>query len=526
MPDDGRVNSTWAQLALGLAAVVAVFAAVAAGVLLLAWTPVRRQSTSTARRSRWSPRSALRRLGDVARAAVHRPRRVTGRWSARLSEALRHPARLVMVGFGVAVLTGTALLSLPVATASGTGAGWVVALFTATSAVCVTGLVIEDTGTYWSGFGEVVILGLIQIGGFGIMTLASLLGLLMARRLRFRLQLGTQAETKTLAVGDVRRVVLGVVRISLTVEIVVAALLTWRFATGYGQTWERAGYLGVFHAVSAFNNAGFSLFADSLTRFVDDPLICLPIVAAVVIGGLGFPVLFELRRQWRRPRRWSLHTRITVWATTALILIGWVAISLSEWSNRATLAPLDPGGRLLAGFTQAVMPRTAGFNSVDMAGMNDVSLLVTDLLMFIGGGSAGTAGGIKVTTFVLLGFVVLAEIRGEPSVHALGRRLPSGVQRQALTIVLLSTAAVAVSTLTLLAITPFRLDQVLFEVVSAFATVGLSTGITAQVGTAGHVILIMLMFIGRIGPITAAAALALRERTRRYELPEERPIVG
>ncbi|MDG4831069.1 potassium transporter TrkG [Solwaraspora sp. WMMD1047] len=518
------MDPVWWQLTLGLAAVVAVFAAMAVGVLLLAWTPVSRAGAGPRRRRR--PGLPVRRLVRAVRTAVRGPRRVTAAWSSRLSDALRHPARLVVVGFATAVLAGTGLLSLPFATASGTGAGWVVALFTATSAVCVTGLVIEDTGTYWSGFGEVVILGLIQIGGFGIMTLASLLGLLVARRLRFRLQLGTQAETKTLAVGDVRRVVLGVLRVSVLVELAVTALLTWRFAWGYGETWERAGYLGVFHAVSAFNNAGFGLYPDSLVRFVDDPLVCLPIVAAVIIGGLGFPVLFELRRQWREPRRWSLHTKITLWASAALIVIGWAAISLSEWSNRATLAPLDPGGKLLAGFTQAVMPRTAGFNSIDVAGMNDVSLLVTDLLMFIGGGSAGTAGGIKVTTFVLLGFVVLAEIRGEPSVHALGRRLPSGVQRQALTIVLLSAAAVAVSTLVLLALTPFRLDQVLFEVVSAFATVGLSTGITAQLGTAGHVILVVLMFIGRIGPITAAAALALRERTRRYELPEERPIVG
>jgi Trk-type K+ transport system membrane component len=181
---------------------------------------------------------------------------------------------------------------------------------------------------------------------------------------------------------------------------------------------------------------------------------------------------------------------------------------------------------LLAGFFQAVMPRTAGFNSLDVAAFREETLLVNDVLMFIGGGSAGTAGGIKVTTFALLGFVILAEIRGEPSVHALGRRLPAGVQRQALTVALLSVGVVTVATLALLGLTPFRLDVVLFEVISAFATVGLSTGITADVGTAGHVILIVLMFIGRLGPITLATALALREQTRRYERPEERPIVG
>jgi trk system potassium uptake protein TrkH len=523
------MDSGWGHLLLGLAAVLMLFVAVGLGAAFLAWTPMDEPSPARGV-SRW--RAVVGRLPAALWVVVRAvwgwvrgwrlPLAVTG----RVSGALRHPARLVVLGFAAAVVVGSGLLSLPLATESGRGAGLVTAVFTATSAVCVTGLVIVDTGTFWSPFGEVVILGLIQVGGFGIMTLASLLGLLVARRLRVRLQLGTQAETKALGVGDVRRVVFGVVRISLVVEAVVAVMLSWRFADGYGHDWGRAAYLGVFHAVSAFNNAGFGLYADSLVRFVNDPLICLPIVAAVIIGGLGFPVLFELRRAWRAPKRWSLHTKITVGVTVALLVGGWVAISAAEWTNPKTLGSLGWGGKLLAGFTHAVMPRTAGFNSLDVAQLNDVTLLVNDALMFIGGGSAGTAGGIKITTFALLAFVILAEIRGEPSVHALGRRLPSGVQRQALTIALLSVALVATSTLVLMALTPFSLDQVLFEATSAFATVGMSTGITAQVGTGGHVILILLMFIGRLGPITAAAALALRERTRRYELPEERPIVG
>jgi len=358
------------------------------------------------------------------------------------------------------------------------------------------------------------------------MTLASLLGLLVAGRLRMRLQLTTQAETRSLALGEVRGVVLGVLKISVLVEAAVAAALTWRFAETYGEPPGRAAYLGVFHAVSAFNNAGFGLYRDNLMRFADDPLVCMPIAVAVVAGGLGFPVLFELRRHVRTPRRWSLHTKVTVGATVVLLLAGWVLITAAEWTNPATLGRLTVGGKLLAGLFHSVMPRTAGFNSLDVGQMREVTLLVNDVFMFIGGGSGGTAGGIKVTTFALLGFVILAEIRGERTVHALGRRLPSGIQRQALTIALLGVGVVMASTLALLALTPFSLDQVLFETVSAFATVGLSTGITAQVGPAGHAILIVLMFIGRLGPVTLATALALRERTRRYELPEERTIVG
>ncbi|GAA0434558.1 potassium transporter Trk [Actinoplanes capillaceus] len=524
------MESTWGQLLLGLATIAGFFAVVAIGVAVLLWAPL--AGSATDQEPRWARRrtdTALRtRLWRRAAATAEKLHRVRPPVpvTRMLEHVVRHPSRLVVAGFGVAVMVGWGLLMLPPATESGRGAGAVTALFTATSAVCVTGLVIEDTGSYWSGFGEAVILGLIQIGGFGIMTVASLLGLLVAGRMRMRLQLGAQAETKAMGVGDVRQVILGVLRISLLVEATVAVVLTWRFADGYGESWSHAAYLGLFHAVSAFNNAGFGLYPDSLMRFVGDPLICLPICVAVIIGGLGFPVLFELRRKLRTPRKWSLHTKVTLAMTVVLLAGGWLLITWAEWVNSATLGRLGVSGRLLAGFTTAVMPRTAGFNSVDLAQMNDVTLLVNDLLMFIGGGSGGTAGGIKVTTFALLGFVILAEIRGEPSVHVLGRNLPTGIQRQALTIALLGVGLVMAATLSLLALTPFDLNQVLFEVTSAFATVGMTTGITAQVGTAGHLVLIALMFIGRLGPVTAAAALALRHRNRRYELPEERTIVG
>jgi trk system potassium uptake protein TrkH len=438
----------------------------------------------------------------------------------------RHPAQVVVTAFALAILAGTVLLMLPASSASGTGTGFVPALFTATSAVCVTGLIVVDTPIYWSTFGELVILGLIQIGGLGIMTLASLLGLLISQRLGLRMQLTAQAETKTLGLGHVRQVVSGVVRVSLIFEVVTAAFLTARLALGYGEDWGGAAYYGVFHAVSAFNNAGFALYSDSFTRFATDPWICLPIAVAVIAGGLGFPVWFELWRHRHKGRRWSLHAKITLLMTAALLLIGTVAITAAEWSNPETLGKFSTPGKLLAGFFHGVMPRTAGFNSLDMAEMESGTLLVNDILMFIGGGSAGTAGGIKVTTFALLAFVILAEVRGQPTVHVMGRRLAASTQRQALTVALLSVGAVVAGTLILLTLTPFRMEEVVFESVSAFATVGLSTGITADIPPAGHLVLVALMFIGRLGPITLASALALKNRSRRYERPEERPIVG
>jgi trk system potassium uptake protein TrkH len=450
-----------------------------------------------------------------------------GRPQRRVTVGLGHPARLVVVGFGLVIVLGTVLLGLPVAVEGPRAAGVTTALFTATSAVCVTGLVVVDTASYWSTFGEVVILALIQAGGLGIMTLASLLGLLVARRLGLRMRLTAAAETKTLGIGEVRGVVTRIVAISLAVEAVTATALTVRFATGYGMSWGRATYEGVFHAISAFNNAGFALDAGNVTPYATDLWVKLPIMVAFIVGGLGFPVLFELwRRLGKGVTRWSLHAKLTLSTYAVLGVFGIVAITAIEWANPATLGPLATADKLLVGAFHGLSPRTAGFNSVDVGQMDSASLLVTDILMFIGGGSAGTAGGIKVTTFAVLAFVILAEVRGEPSVHVLGRKLSSDVQRQALTVVLLGVGAVMAATTALLLITDFPLEAVLFETVSAFGTVGLSTGITAAIPQSGQVLLVVLMFLGRVGPITLAAALALRERARRYELPEERPIVG
>ncbi|MFC5161737.1 TrkH family potassium uptake protein [Nonomuraea angiospora] len=438
----------------------------------------------------------------------------------------RHPAQVVAAGFGVAIALGTVLLTLPIATTERAPADWVVALFTATSAVCVTGLVIVDTESHWSVFGEVVIAGLVQVGGLGIMTMATLFTLLVSGRLGLRARIAAQAETKTLSMSDVRRLVLKVVLFSLVCEALAAVVLTARFVIGYGEPLGRAAYLGAFHSVMAFNNAGFALWPDSLMRFVADPWICLTVALVVIVGGLGFPVVFELARSWRHPRRWSVLTRVTVGVSVTLLVLGTLVFLMTEWRNPRTLGALDDPGKLLAAFFAAVMPRSAGFNTLDISQMYPSSWLATDVLMFIGGGSAGTAGGLKVTTFGLLAFVVWAEVRGESRVNIGHRRLPEATQRQAVTITVLGVTLVAASTYVLLALTPHGLDQVLFEVVAAFGTAGLSTGITPSLGTAGHLLLTVLMFIGRIGPLTMGSALALNRRSRHYELPEERVIVG
>lgn len=436
-----------------------------------------------------------------------------------------HPTRVVTLGFGGAVLLGTLLLMLPVSTTADGGAPPLTALFHATSAVCVTGLATVDTGSYWSPVGQVVLVGLIQIGGFGIMTLASLLGLLVARRLGLGTLLNATAETRSLGNGDVRQVLLGVARVTLAVEACVAVILTVRFAWAYGMGIGEAAWHGVFHSISAFNNAGFGLRPDNLVQYAEDPLVCLPVAAAVILGGIGFPVILELRRHLA-PRTWSLHAKLTV-ATSAILLVAGTLLTLAaEWSNPGTLGPAAWPQKLHAAFFHSVVARTAGFNSVDVGAMNEGTWLVTDILMFIGGGSAGTAGGIKVTTFAVLFFVLVAEARGNEDSQAFRRRIQVAAQRQALTVALLGVGAVVTGTLLLMAISPVPMSPALFEVVSAFATVGLSTGITADLPGAGQLLLVALMFLGRIGPVTLVSALAIRTHVQQYRLAEDRPLIG
>jgi trk system potassium uptake protein TrkH len=451
----------------------------------------------------------------------------SGRVAApRRSRRRFHPAQVIFAAFGVSALVGAGLLALPIAKAGPGGASWVEALFTAVSALAVTGHVVVDTPTYWTPFGQVVILALIQLGGLGVMTFATFVGVVVVRRLSFRSRLNTATETKAFGLDEVRGLVLGVVRVSLTIEAVVATIFALRFALSYGYSPGEAIWLGAFHGISSFNNAGFALFSDSMIGFVSDPVISLTLCASIILGGLGFPVLFELRKRFRRPLFWSMNTRLVLAFTVALLLVGATFITALEWNNPATLGALPWHDRILAGFFHSVQTRTAGFNSVDIGQLHGATLLGMDALMFIGGGPAGTAGGIKVTTFGVLLFILIAEVRGDGVVNVFGKRLSRAVHRQAIAVVLASVALVVVSTIAIMIISGLDLDRVLFETISAFGTVGLSTGITASLPVPAQLILVLLMFLGRLGPITFATALALRPRSILYQLPKERPIIG
>jgi potassium uptake TrkH family protein len=439
----------------------------------------------------------------------------------------QHPARIVPLAFLGAIAAGTALMMLPAARAEPGHAPFVTALFTAASAVCVTGLAVVDTPSYWSTFGHVLITVLSQIGGFGIMTLATLLSLLVSRRLRLRGRLLAQAESAGLGSGNIGGVLIRVAMVMVAAESAIAVVLTLRFWQTYDYSLGRAAWEAVFHAVQAFNNAGFALYPDSLVRFVADPWICVPLALGVLGGSIGFPVIFELVREWRRPGSWSTHTWLTVGGTLLFSVFGFLTFLVFEWRNPGTLGPLSTPTKVLAAFTQDIMTRSGGFNSVDLGRVNSETLAVTTGLMFIGGGSASTAGGIKLTTFLLLAYVIWAEVRGEPDVVVRKRRIAEETQRQAITVALLGVALVAAGTVALDALTdgvPF--DRALFEVTSAFATVGLSTGITPNLPPSAQVVLVVLMYVGRVGTIAVGTAIALNTRRRLYRYPEERPLVG
>jgi potassium uptake TrkH family protein len=450
-----------------------------------------------------------------------------------------HPARYVTRVFGLAIILGTLVLSLPISRTANNFGGFLEAAFTSVSAVCVTGLSTVDVSTYWTPFGHLMILLMIKLGGFGIVTFAVFLGILLARRVGLNSRMIGSAEMPGLDQGNPKRLILKIFVASSSFEAIVAILITIRLWQGYGYDLGDAVWYGTFHAISAFNNAGFSLYSTNLMGFASDAWMLMPLNLAVILGGLGFPVLFELgRRIIGRVRasqvggviesalHWTLSTRIVLWSSLILLVFGTVYFAVIEWNNPATLGSLDIGSKLLNSFTQSVQPRTAGFNSVDLGQVYPATLMGMDLLMFIGGGSASTAGGIKLGTAAVLIFIVWTEIRGETAVNVGSRRLPRSIQRQALTIISLASVAVISATILISLTTKFTTDQIFFEVVSAFGTVGLSTGITAQLPPFAQFILMALMFGGRLGLVVVATALAVRQTKVHFEYPKERPLIG
>ncbi|MEY3028735.1 MAG: hypothetical protein RL198_132 [Actinomycetota bacterium] len=454
--------------------------------------------------------------------------------SSERGSAKVRPARLVVIAFAAAIALGTGLLTLPISIVANGIGDPLTAFFTATSAVTITGLTVVDTATHWTWFGQLVIMLLIQLGGLGIVAFATLVGLLISGRISLSNRLSTVAEAKILGTDNIPALLRSILLVYFGFELILAGYLTIRLHFQHGLEFWDAAWHGIFHAISGFNNAGFSNFSGGLVGFRTDSLFIGPIMLAVIVGGLGFPVLLEIHeRIWRlrpslngRPRRFSLHTRLTLWSTAVLLSGGALMIGLLEWNNPRTLGQFELWDRVVNTGLASVMTRSGGLNTVEIGEMDSATWFGMNFLMFIGGGSASTAGGVKVTTLAILIFIIWTEIRGEAAVNVGNRRLPRSIQRQALTLVSLSMSVILFSSLVLYATTEFSLDQIIFEVVSAAATVGLSTGITAELPDFAKIWLCVLMFIGRLGPVVVASALALRVTKRHFELPKERPLIG
>lgn len=440
------------------------------------------------------------------------------------------PPQLLATGLAGVILVGTLLLEMPIAGAGGQSVGWSAAFFTATSAVCVTGLVVVDTPTAFSGFGQAVILTLIQIGGLGYMTLATFVAMVVGRAVSMNEQASLQESLNLDSRKDVSRFAMTVVKVTLAIEAVGALVLWIRWWPQFGA--GDAAWLGVFHSVSAFNNAGFSLFSYSLMDWRGDLVVNGVVMGLIVAGGLGYLVLTDVWR-YRVRRALTLHSRFVFALTGVLLIVGALGLYLVERGNSATLGGIPRAEAVLAAVFQSVTARTAGFNTIDMSALSAPSYLLFLILMFIGGGPGGTAGGIKISTFGVTVMALWATIRGSTEPSVLGRRIPADAVARAFFISLIAFLSLNVVAGVLLVIEGTDLLRTLFEAASAFGTVGLSTGVpgtplslSASFSEPGRLLVCLLMFMGRVGPLTLAFALAARAAAPRVRYPEGRVLIG
>ncbi|QSF46622.1 TrkH family potassium uptake protein [Paenibacillus tianjinensis] len=435
-------------------------------------------------------------------------------------------SRIILLGFAAPILLGAVLLSLPLSSSTGSSVGWLNALFTSTSAVCVTGLVVLDTGMDFSHFGQIIILLLIQIGGLGFMTFGVLIAVVMGKKIGLKDRLLIQQSANSVTTQGVVRLSLSIFLISFIVETIGALLLTLRWANEMGV--ERSIYYGIFHSVSAFNNAGFSLWPDSLSRYVGDPLINIVISCLFIIGGIGFTVILDLYRK-RRWRDLSFHTKIVLLTSGFLCMAGFLVIFTIELFNTKTFSTLSWSERIWAGYFQGVVTRTAGFNSIDIAAMLPASQFFMIFLMFIGASSGSTGGGIKTTTFAVIMLSIIATVKGKADVQLLKKRISQEIIFRSLAVMTISMGVV-LGVAFLLTITeyPHQKDflALLFEATSAFGTVGMSMGITPELSSMGKGIIIVTMYIGRLGPLTLAFALAQKSVKQKYRYPEDKLLIG
>ncbi len=451
-------------------------------------------------------------------------------FSAILGDLRQRSFRLLVLTFTILIALGTIFLTMPLATTDGHGASLINALFTATSATCVTGLIVKDTPTYFSRFGQLVILTLIQLGALGIMSFYAVLAVVLGRRFGLGERRAVAELIEEAKNRDIIQAVRYILLFTLIAEGMGAVVLFLRWLFDFNSPWQTV-YYAVFHSVSAFCNAGFSLFSDSFVRYQSDLIFNLIIIGLIVFGGLGFTVVHELisRRVLRQPLKTtvhllSTHTRLVLTTSGVLIVLGTLFFFFLEFDN--VLSSLPMGTKLLASLFQSVTARTAGFNTVALDSLRPAIIFIWGILMFIGASPGGTGGGIKTTTFTVLLLTLRARLKGEEEVSFGKRFIPKDVIYRAVAVAGGGVMAVTLIFIILLITQKMPFTSLLFETFSAFGTVGLSTGITKDLTNSGKLALIVLMFIGRLGPVTLALALGRKEKIRKVVYPQARVIVG
>ncbi|MEC9484496.1 MAG: TrkH family potassium uptake protein [Candidatus Izemoplasma sp.] len=435
-------------------------------------------------------------------------------------------AEILVLGFAGLILIGSVFLALPIASKSGESVGFVNALFTSASAVAVTGLVVVDTLTHWTTFGHVVILVLIQVGGLGIITMGTLFALVLGRKINFRERVIMQEAMNKISVSGVVRLAKYVLILTFLFEGIGALILATRFIPIYG--FGKGLWLSVFHSISAFCNAGFDLIGNfrSLTPFVGDPVVSIVIALLIILGGIGFVVLLELMEK-KSLKKLSLHSKMTLSITGILLLLGFIIVLALEFDNPETMGNLGIGGKLLSGFFHSVTPRTAGFNTLPMDKLMMGTIVMTIVFMFIGGSSASTAGGVKVTTLGVIVATISSVIKGKQDTESFKRKLPRDLVNRSLTVIALSLALVILVAFILSITEDATFKEIIFETVSAFGTVGLSLGITQELSTVGKIVITLTMFFGRVGPLTVFMALAERRQvSSAIAYPDEHIMIG
>lgn len=436
------------------------------------------------------------------------------------------PTRIIVSSFALIIFIGAVLLNLPMASNDGISIGFINAMFTATSATCVTGLIIADTLTQWTLFGQLVILFLIQVGGLGIVTLATFFSVLLGRKISMKGKILAQESISDYSFNEVVGMIKNIVIITLAIELAGAILLSISFVPRFG---PRGFYMSVFHSISSFCNAGFDLIGGyrSLTQFNGDPIVIYTTGILIIIGGLGFIVWKDLY-EYRQSRRLYLHTKIVLLMSFFLIAAGGVFFFVLEYSNPETMGTLPFVEKINASVFHSITCRTAGYNSVPINEMTEVSKVGSILLMFIGAAPGSTGGGIKVTTFGIIVMAITSNIRGENETIILKRKVSQEIVNKALSIA--SLALVIIFTMTIIIIGVEKIDfiSVLYEVTSAFGTVGLSTGITPGLHSISKILLIFTMFLGRVGPLTFAIAIAMNANKKKNHsvYPEGKIMVG